>query len=79
MPCSVPAAYTFLDQGALNQYYEAEIRGKPINRVSGSSSCLFAGGEWEQLAPAPACSASAACHPYPNLLQKFKVGIFMLV
>jgi len=36
----VGAGYGPLDQGAFNQFYEQEIRGKPINKV-----CLAAGFE----------------------------------
>lgn len=32
---AVLAGYGPVDQGAFNQYYEAEIKGKPINKVKG--------------------------------------------
>ena len=31
---ALPAGYTAVDQGAFNQYYEQEVKGKPISRVS---------------------------------------------
>lgn len=38
------AGYTFLDQGALNQFYEDEIKGKPISRVRPATGRGGAGG-----------------------------------
>lgn len=32
-PHRCPAGYGPVDQGAFNQYYEQEIKGKPINKV----------------------------------------------
>ncbi len=41
--CCIAAEYSAVDQGAFNQFYEHEIKGKPLSRVSSLAHWVWAG------------------------------------
>ena len=43
---SSPAGYGPVDQGAFNQFYEKEVKGKPISKVGGWGGWVGGWGAW---------------------------------